>query len=136
MQRKNISTNSFWENALASSRAVRIGNYVYVSGTTATNSQGVIVGLGDPYLQTKQIIKNIESALVMAGCSLKDVVRTRIYVTSIARWKSVSKAHSEYFGDICPACSLIEVNKLLTPEMLVLIEADAVISETELRSQL
>ncbi|BAZ44928.1 hypothetical protein NIES4102_19450 [Chondrocystis sp. NIES-4102] len=136
MERKNISTNSFWENALASSRAVRIGNYVHVSGTTAINSQGVIVGLGDPYLQTKQIIKNIESALVMAGGSLKDVVRTRIYVTSIARWKSVSKAHAECFGDICPACSLIEVNKLLTPEMLVLIEADAVISETESRSQL
>lgn len=128
MERKNISTNSFWENALGYSKAVRIGNYVHVSGTRATNKQGIIVGLGDPYLQTKQIIENIESALIMAGGSLKDVVRTRIYVTNIARWKTVGIAHDEYFGDIRPASSIVEVNRLMTPEMLVEIEADAVIS--------
>ncbi|MEM6611523.1 MAG: RidA family protein [Cyanobacteria bacterium P01_C01_bin.72] len=131
MERINISTNSPWEDVVGYSRAVKVDNYVHVSGTTATNEQGKIVGLGDPYTQTKQIIKNIEAILNSAGASLEDVVRTRIYVTNIDRWKIVGKAHHEFFGDIRPASSLIEVRRLIAPEILVEIEADAVISNQQ-----
>lgn len=129
MERKNINTNSIWEQQVGYSRAVKIGNYIHVSGTTATDNQGRIVGLGDPYTQTKQIFKNIESALVLAGGSLKDIVRTRIYTTNIANWKHIGKAHAEYLADIRPATSMVEVSRLISPGMLVEIEADAICSE-------
>ena len=126
-ERRLFSTNSPWEPVVGYSRAVRIGSFIAVSGTTATNEQGELVAIGDPYGQTVQVLKNIQAAVEKAGGSLEAIFRTRIYVTDIGQWEAIGRAHGEFFGKIRPATAMVEVSALIQPDMLVEIEADAML---------
>jgi enamine deaminase RidA (YjgF/YER057c/UK114 family) len=127
MQRKSFSTGTKWEKEIGYSRALRVGKFVFVSGTTATNSEGKVEGVNDPYVQSKFILEKIKAALHEVGAELKDVVRTRMYLTNITHWQEVGKAHGEFFSGIDPATAIMEISKLISPEHLVEIEVDAIL---------
>lgn len=131
MDRKRTSTGTEWESAVGYSRAVRVGDRIEVSGTTGTDDDGVIVDVGDPQAQTRQAIENVETALEALGATLHDVVRTRIYVVDIEDWEPIGRIHGEYFGDVRPATTLVEVSRLVEPEMLVELEATAIAPSEE-----
>ncbi len=127
--RENFAGNAPWEPIVGYSRCVRVDRMIFVSGTTATNERGELVGIGDPYAQAKQALANIRDVLARAGAAMTDVVRTRTYVTDISRWEEVGRAHGEVFGDIRPAATLVGINRLVHPDMLVEIEVDAIVAE-------